>query len=72
MEFNENTRLIEILNAYPGLEPKIREMDPRLNIISTPMGKMLLKKKTVADASQLSGIPVPVLLEKLDEMIRGL
>ena len=71
MEFNEKTKLIDILNAYPELEPKLKALVPRLNVISTPMGKMLLKTKTVQDASNLVGIPVPELLKELDKLIKG-
>lgn len=71
MEFNEKTKLIDILKAYPELEPKLKAMDPRLGIISTPMGKMLLKTKTVQDASDMVGIPVPDLLKELDKLIKG-
>ena len=70
MEFNEKTKLIAILNAYPDLEPKLKALDPRLGIISTPMGKMLLKTKTVKDASNMVGIPVPDLLNELDKLIK--
>lgn len=69
MEFNEKTKLIDILKAYPELEPKLKAMDPRLGIISTPMGKMLLKTKTVQDASSMVGIPVPELLKELEKLI---
>lgn len=70
MEFNENTKLIEILKKYPELEPKLKEMDSRFSMISTPMGKMLLKTKTVQDASNLVGISVPELLQELDKLIK--
>ena len=70
MEFNEKTKLIDILRAYPELEPKLKAMDPRLAVISTPMGKMLLKTKTVQDASNMVGIPVPELLKELDKLIK--
>lgn len=72
MEFNENTKLIDILKAYPALEPKLKEMDPRFSIMSTPMGKMLMKKNTVLDASKKVGIPVPELLKKLEKVIQTL
>lgn len=71
MEFNEKTKLIDILKAYPELEPKLKAMDSRLNVISTPMGKMLLKTKTVQDASNMVGIPVPELLKELEKLIKG-
>lgn len=70
MEFNEKTKLIEILKKYPELEPKLKEMDSRFSMISTPMGKMLLKTKTVQDASNLVGISVPELLQELDKLIK--
>ena len=72
MEIKENTKLIEILKAYPGLEPKLKAMDPRFSVISTAMGKMLLKTKTVKDASSMVGIPVPELLGELDKLIKDL
>lgn len=72
MEINENTKLIEILKAYPALETKLKEMDPRFSVISTPMSKMLLKTKNVKDASKLVGMPVPDLLKELDKLIQSI
>ncbi len=72
MEFNEKTKLIDILKAYPALETKLTEMDSRFSVISTPMGKMLLKTKNVKDASKLIGMPVPELLQELDRLIKTL
>ncbi len=71
MDINEKTKLIDILKAYPELEPKLKAMDPRFGIISTPMGKMLLKTKTVQDASNMVGIPVPDLLQELDKLLKA-
>ena len=71
MDINEKTKLIDILKAYPDLETKLKAMDSRFGIISTPMGKMLLKTKTVQDASKMVGIPVPELLQELDNMIKA-
>ncbi len=71
-EFTENTKLIDILKAYPALETKLKEKDERFSIISSPMGKLLLKTKTVKDASKMIGIPVPELLQELDRIIQKL
>ena len=70
MEFNETSKLIDILKAYPELEQKLKAIDDRFNMISTPMGKILLKKYTVKDASKLTGIPVAELLTELDKLIK--
>ena len=72
MEFNENTKLIDILNKYPGLEPKLLAMDPRFKVISTGIGKRLMKKNTVKDASKIIGMPTNVILEELDRLIKDL
>lgn len=69
MEFNEKTKLIDILKAHPELEAKLKNMDPRFSIISTPMGKMLMKTKTVQDVSNYVNIPVPELFQKLDNLL---
>lgn len=71
MDINEKTKLIDILKAYPDLEEKLKTMDSRFGIISTPMGKMLLRTKTVKDASNMVGIPVPDLLQELDKLIQA-
>ncbi|MBR3293575.1 MAG: hypothetical protein IKI69_04015 [Oscillospiraceae bacterium] len=72
MHIDENTKLIDILNAYPGLEPKIKALDPKLSMISTPLGKMLLKKNTILDVSNRFKVPVSELLSELDKMIQSL
>ena len=72
MKIDENTILIDILNAYPELEPKLLAADPRFKIISTGIGKRLMKKNTIKDASKIVNVPVPVILEELDKMIQTL
>ena len=72
MHIDENTKLIDILNAYPGLEPKIKALDPKFSVISTPVGKMLLKKNTIRDVSDRFHVPVSELLSELDKMIKSL
>ena len=72
MDFNEKTKLLDILKAYPDLEDKVAALDPRLSAVKGPLGKMLLRGKTVKDASDCAGIPVPELLRQLEEMIKTL
>ena len=72
MDFNEKTKLLDILKAYPDLEDKVAALDPRLSAVKGPLGKMLLRGKTVKDASDFAGIHVPELLRQLEEMIKTL
>lgn len=72
MKITENTILSDILNEYPALEPKLLAADPRFKIISTALGKKLLKKNTIKSASKIVGVPVPVILAELDKLIQTL
>ncbi len=72
MEINENTKLIDILNAYPALEPKLIAMDSRFKVISTGVGKLMLKKNTIKDASKLVGMSVPDTIKELEALIKTL
>lgn len=72
MTITENTILIDILKEYPALEPKLLALDPRFRIISTGIGKHLMKKNTIKSASKIVGVPVPDILRELNKMIESL
>ena len=44
MEFNENTRIADLIAAYPWLPDAVAQMDPRLRIVNTPIGKALIRR----------------------------
>ena len=72
MRYDENTKLLDILRDYPALADRVAAMDPRFAAIKTPLGRMMLKGKTVADLSKLSGFSVPELLNKLEKITETL
>ena len=69
MEFNENTKLADILAAYPWLPEKAAQMDKRLQIINNPIVKALIKPATLADASKRSGYPVDEIIREMQTLI---
>ena len=69
MEFNENTKLADILAAYPGLPEAAAKLDKRLEIINSPLVKMLIKRATLADASKRSGYPVDEIIREMKKLI---
>lgn len=69
MHYNEQTKLTEILAAYPWLPEELIKLDSRFKIVNTPIGKMMIKKATVADLSEKSGLPTEELLKRLQEMV---
>ena len=69
MEFNENTRIADIIAAYPWLPETVARMDERLRFVNTPFGRLLIRNATIADASKKSGYPAEKLIRKLKEVI---
>ena len=71
MTINSNTKLADILAAYPWLLDELVKVNDKFKMVKTPVGKIMLKKATVADMSRKSGMDETVLIEKLNEMIRS-
>ncbi len=69
MEINRNTKLNNILAEYPWLPDELIKLDSRFKIIKTPIGKMMLKNATIADAVQKTGLQEEVLITELKKII---
>ncbi|MBQ1716449.1 MAG: hypothetical protein II025_00965 [Ruminococcus sp.] len=69
MEINRNTKLNDILIKYPWLPDELIKLDSRFKIIKTPIGKMMLKNATIADAVQKTGLQEDVLVTELKKII---
>ena len=69
MEFNEKTKLADILEVYPWLPETVAQKDKRLQIINSPIVKALIKHATLADASKRSGYPVEEIIHEMQKLI---
>ncbi len=69
MELNANTRLKDILDAYPWLPDALIKMDGRFKIINNPIGKMLIRTATVGDACKKAGYSADAALAELQKLI---
>ena len=63
--FDANTPLIRIWETYPWLSEVLPAMDRRFAVMNTAMGKLLMKKNTVADLGRMAGLPPEKLLAQL-------
>ena len=63
--FDADTKLIRIWEAYPWLSEVLPAMDKRFAVMNTAMGKLLMKKNSVADLSKVAGMPPEKLLNRL-------
>ena len=69
MEFNEKTKLADIINAYPWLPETVAKKDRRLQVINSPIVRMLFQHATLKDASIRSGYPVNVIIHEMQKLI---
>jgi len=69
MTINRNTILSDILKRYPWLLKELIKVNDKFKMAKTPMGKIMLKKATVADMSKKSGIDENALISKMNEII---
>ena len=69
MTINESTRLADLLKEYPDLKAKLTTISPKFKMLSTPLGKIMLDKATIAEMSRKSGVPVDELIAKIQELI---
>ena len=69
MEINRNTKTNNILTEYSWLPDELIKLDSRFKIIKTPIGKMMLKNATIADAVQKTGLQEEVLITELKKII---
>ena len=64
-DVDEHTPRIRIWERYPWLSERMPQIDRRFAVMNTAMGKLLMKKNTVADLSRISGLSSQELLEGL-------
>lgn len=63
--YDGQTKLINIWEAHPWLSEVLPGIDARFSIMNTAVGKILMKRNSVADLSKVAGIPVETLLQQL-------
>ena len=69
MEFNRDTRLADVLKAYPWLPDELTRIDVRFGILKTAVGRMMIKNATIADAVDKTGLKEDELIAQLQGLI---
>lgn len=69
MNIDRNTKLKDLLEAYPWLIEEAIKIEPKLKILNNPIGKAFLKKATVADLSEKSGLSEEEIIGRIREFI---
>ena len=71
MQFSADTKLKDILEAYPWLPETLVKMDSRFGIVNTAVGKMLIRRATLEDASKRTGFPLETIIDELEKLIQA-
>ena len=65
----KGTKLADLLQEYPWLKSEVMQISDKFKTLNTPVGKIMLKKATVAEMSKKSGIAEDQIIQKLTELI---
>ena len=69
MELNRDTKLKDIVSAYPSLKTRLVEINPEFSLLNSPIGKVMIGKVTISDMSQRSGMDMNSLIDGIRKLI---
>ena len=71
MTVDKNTKLKDILAAYPWLPVELIRRDARFKKINSPLVRGLIQRFTVADAAKYTGYDAELLLSEFRKLIEA-
>ena len=71
MNLTKDTKLKEILAAYPWIIDEAVKLDPRFKALRSPLGRLLIAKADIAEAARRTGIDADTIIEQIEAMISG-
>ncbi|MBQ6221713.1 MAG: hypothetical protein IJJ44_03785 [Solobacterium sp.] len=71
MEINSNTKMGEVLKAYPWLIEEAVKIDERLSILNSPITRAMIKNMTVTDLCKKAHIDEMQAIETVKQIIAG-
>ncbi len=71
MKLTKDTKLKELLAAYPWLIDEAVKIDGRFRALRSPLAKALIARADIAEASRRTGVDADTIIEKIEELIRN-
>ena len=71
MKLTKDTKLKDILAAYPWLIDEAVKRDGRFKALRSPLGKLLIAKADIAEAARRTGIDAETIIDNIETMIRS-
>lgn len=69
IQISKQTKLSDLIKTYPDLRNRLREVNPKFKMLSTPMGNIMIPKATVQDMIERSGMPEAELISGIEKLI---
>lgn len=69
IQINTQTKLSDLIKAYPQLRNRLSEVNPKFKMLSTPMGNIMIPKTTVQDMIERSGMSEEDLINVITNLI---
>ncbi len=69
MELTKDTKLKDLLAVYPWLIDEAVKIDGRFRALRSPLGRMLIARADIAEASRRTGVGTDEIIRAIEEMI---
>ena len=69
IQISTQTKLSDLIKAYPQLRNRLSEVNPKFKMLSTPMGNIMIPKTTVQDMIERSGMSEEDLINGITNLI---
>ena len=69
IEITPETRLADVFEAYPHVKDELASRYLPFKMLKTPLGKIMLKKATIHDAGERSGLGEKTVIIMIKEAI---
>lgn len=69
MQLTKDTKLKDILAAYPWVIDDAAAIDSRFRALNSPLGRALIGRSNIADAAKKVGVTPEEVIEKIEELI---
>ena len=71
MAITTDTKLSDLLTQYPWLKEELPRVNVKFKMVSTPVGKIMLGKATIAEMAKKSGMNEEEIIVKITGLIEA-
>lgn len=72
IEINENTYLKNLIEEYPILKEKLKDINPKFSLLDTVFGKIMLNSVTLSKMSEKTNTNIEELIDKIKKIIEDI